>query len=79
MMIARKGETQMLEKIVLITTICLALTVTTAEAQREGGAFFGPFASGGQTIARCASGYIVKRPVCNQLPQSQQKMKRIRR
>jgi len=71
----------MLEKIVLMTTICLALTVTTAEAQREGGAFFGPFASGNSSggnfgATGCVPGHIVKHPACNQPPQNQQKMKR---
>jgi hypothetical protein len=73
----------MLKKIVLMTTICLALTVTTAEAQREGGAFFGPFASGNSSggnfsATGCAPGYIVKHPRCNQPLQNKQKMKSAR-
>jgi hypothetical protein len=66
----------------MIALVILLMLVTPAAAQREGGAFFGPFATGNSSGGNfgptgCVPGYITG-PRCNQAPVPQKVRHKVR-
>jgi hypothetical protein len=69
---------------ILITAAVLTLFATSAYAQREGGAFFGPFSSGnssggnfGSRVNPCT--WSIDRPKCKEVPSIRGKQVRARK
>jgi len=65
----------------MIALVILLMLGAPALAQREGGAFFGPFATGNSSGGNfgptgCVPGYITKDPRCNQGAPVSQKVRR---
>jgi len=67
----------------MIALVILLMLGSPALAQREGGAFFGPFATGNSSGGNfgptgCVPGYITNNPRCNQAPAPQKVRRKVR-